>query len=94
MSGTESDHIDLVAHCPVGKVLSGKYQNVINNAQLPESVLELQHWASGTRNTSVVSLQTGHQSSEVNGSNREISEAGQRHPLCVPQVPAEMSQTT
>jgi len=41
MSGTESDCVDLVVHCPVGKVLSGKYQNMINNGQTPESVLEL-----------------------------------------------------
>lgn len=90
-SGTESDRIDLVAHCPVGKVLSGKYQNTINNAQLPGSVLGLQCWALGTRSTSVASLQTGHQSGEVNGSNREPSEAGQGHLLCKPQVPVEMS---
>lgn len=38
VSGTKSDHIDLVVHCPVGKVLSGKYQNTINNIQPPESV--------------------------------------------------------
>lgn len=31
VSGTESDCIDLVVHCPMGKVLSGKYQKRINN---------------------------------------------------------------
>lgn len=30
VSGTESDCIHLVVHCPVGKVLSGKHQNMIN----------------------------------------------------------------
>lgn len=93
VSGTKSDCIDLVAHCPVGKVFCGKYQNTINNTQLPSSALELPHRVWGTRNTSVTPLWTKHQSGEGNRLNWETSEAAQGCPFYMSQVHAEVSRT-
>lgn len=87
---TESDCVDLVVHCPVGKVLSDKYYNMINSttsrvcvrASVPGLGLQ-KHRSSTAVNRSLAG--------ELNGSKQEASETGQRHTVCLLQVPAEMS---